>query len=836
LKEVVDMNERIANAYRNGELVLLIGAGASLTSLDQNGKNLLSSKELAQRIAEESGWNYSGEPLPSVYVAAKKVLGDKLNDLIIGFYRHCRPSHEYLTVSKYSWPRIYTLNIDDALDKALFYSPQKVNIRHRLDKVYDQDQLFKSLDYVKLNGSADRIELGFIFSQDEYGKASAKVPLWYRELAEDFYRYTFLFVGTKINEPLFYHQIARYRDDTHSVERRSYVLTPHATEIEKNSLAALNLEHIPGTMADFASWLTVRYPVPLKPIDIAFNKNPALQELFSKNSIEEKNKYATLFDDIVIVSRDYLKSQRSGFSGSSKIRPFYRGFKPEWSDILKQIPATLEATVMLYEKISELLNKSENLLVVAGPAGSGKTTLLKQVALMLSDQNKITCYFLEKPTSNFEAIIVELEKINKNRYCIFYDKLDSHAIDLRNSIKSGRLKKGLFIGSESQRKWENNSKDILGNLCSELVHLSEINKNDAANILDKLKKYGPWTRLSRMKKYERINELLVRSKRQLLIGLLETTYGEGFEKIIEKEYNDIPDGEERSFMIIVGLATMHRYYVKQEYVSRALAYLGINQRINSLALKLSGIIYYNNGKLLARHPVYVRHLFDNLIATDDIYPALKSLLMAFTVYEAPVSKHIGKNELSLFKALINHRFLNRIFRTNRQLVFEVYASFEKHFENDGHFWLQYGLALRDINKQEEAFEKFKTALLAFPSSSHIEHALAQQELIIACTCQSKVRAYDLLDTAKERLENQIKYFKDYGNYPIVTLSEGHTAVVKKFDGDSDAKKIARIYANRISKIDGYREHSRLSRAWINLTTYTTTGEWSYKDGDIGDIL
>ncbi|MEA3415167.1 MAG: hypothetical protein U9R02_03275 [Thermodesulfobacteriota bacterium] len=130
------MNERIANAYRNGELVLLIGAGASLTSLDQNGKNLLSSKELAQRIAEESGWDYSGEPLPSVYAAAKKVLGDKLNDLIIGFYRHCRPSHEYLTVSKYSWPRIYTLNIDDALDKALFYSPQKVNIRRELRDVH----------------------------------------------------------------------------------------------------------------------------------------------------------------------------------------------------------------------------------------------------------------------------------------------------------------------------------------------------------------------------------------------------------------------------------------------------------------------------------------------------------------------------------------------------------------------------------------------------------------------------------------------------------------------------------------------------------------------------
>ncbi len=820
------MNERIANAYRNGELVLLLGAGASSTSLDQNGRNLLSSEGLAQRIADKAGWSYDSEPLSTVYAAAKKILGDGLNDLITRFCRHCRPSQEYLTVSKYIWPRLYTLNIDDALDKALLSnSPQKVNIRHRLDKVYDQDQVFRSLDYVKLNGSADRIELGFIFSHDEYGRASAKPPLWYRELAEDFYRHTFLFIGTKINEPLFYHQIARYRDDTHSVERRSYVLTPHATEIEKNSLAAFNLEHIPGTMADFASWLTASFPVPLEPYDIAFNKNPALQELFSKKNIAEKNKYAELFDDIVIVSRNYLKSQSSGFSGLSTIRPFYRGFKPEWSDILDQVPATLEVTGTLYDKISELLNKSTNVLVVTGPAGSGKTTLLKQVALKLSDQNNITCYFLLKPTHNFKVIIDELEKLNKNRYCIFYDKLDSHAIDLRTLIQSGRLRNTLFIGSESQRKWENTSKDLLGTEPLDIIRLSEINKHDAVNILDNLKKYGPWTRLSKMNKNERINELLVRSKRQLLIGLLETTYGEGFEQIIEKEYNDIPVGEERSFVIIVGLATMHRYYVKQEYVSRALAYLGVHQRIHSLAPKLSGIIYYNNGKLLARHPVYVRHLFDNVIVPHDIYPALEALLMAFTVYEAPVSRHIAKNEVSLFKALLNHRFLKAIFKSNRLLVLKLYTFFEKHFENDGHFWLQYGLALRQMDKQEEAFVKLKTALLAFPHSSHIEHALAQQELIIACTCKSQVRACELLDTAKERLEHQIEYRKAPGNYAIVTLSEGHTAVIRKFDGDSDAKKIARIYANRIAKIDGYREYSRLRQAWINLTTYATTGQW-----------
>lgn len=824
------MYKSLGSAYEKGELVLFIGAGASISSFDKNGDTLLSSQKLSKKIAEKAGWTYSNEPLSSVYSAAKNVLGDDLNNLLIDTFKHCSPSKEYTVLSKYSWPRIYSINIDDALDKALLRnSPQNINIRHRFDKVCDRDQLYNNLDYIKLNGSVDRMDAGFIFSQDEYGIASSKVPLWYRELAEDFYRYTFLFIGTKINEPLFYHQIARYRSDTGSIERRSYVLTPNATEIEKNSLKTLNLEHLPGTLNDFTSWLQSNFPTPLCPTDIAFNKNPALKEMFSKESNEDKKRYTKLFDDIVIVNHEFLKSASGLGNKSLKIRQFYRGFKPEWDDILDGVPAILEATNELYKGIRKHLKEDSNLLVVTGPAGSGKTTLLMQVALMLSEKNGVPCYFLEKPTLNFEKLIVELEKLNKSRFCVFYDKLDSQALELKNLIESNHLTNCLFIGSESQRKWENFSKEIIGHFSSLNIQISEINESDAKRILNKLERFGPWTRLGKLTKKNQINELMVRSKRQLLIGLLEVTYGIGFEKIIEKEFNEIPSGEEQLFVIVVGLATMHRYYIKQEYVSRALAELDIQHSIDYLHKKLSGIIFYNSGKLLARHPVYVRHLFDNVIAPKQLFLSLKALLMAYTVYAAPVIMHVDKNEISLFKSLINHKFLKDIFRTDRNLVFEIYETFEKFFENDGHFWLQYGLALRDAKRHESAFEKLKTALLAFPGSSHIEHALAQQELIIAGLSQSKIKAYDLLNSAKERLEKQISTMANRKNYPIVTLSEGHTTIVKKFDDDNEAKEIAKLYANRISSISGYRENVRLAKVWSKLTTYATTGLWENND-------
>ncbi|MGH8579113.1 MAG: SIR2 family protein [Gammaproteobacteria bacterium] len=205
------MNELIKRSIERGRLVLLFGSGASVDCLDSNHQQVLSSGELAVFLAAEAGQSYNGESLPIVYAAAKRRLGNQLPTLLESKFRHCKPSPAYATIARYPWARIYSLNIDDAFDSALrSNSPQRANVRYRNDPVVDQDQVYKHLDFVKLNGSIDRLADGFVFSPREYGSGSSRPPLWYQAVAQDFFRYTFLFIGTKLNEPLFYHQIERY--------------------------------------------------------------------------------------------------------------------------------------------------------------------------------------------------------------------------------------------------------------------------------------------------------------------------------------------------------------------------------------------------------------------------------------------------------------------------------------------------------------------------------------------------------------------------------------------------------------------------------------------------
>jgi len=214
------MNERIKSAIEAGRIVLVFGAGASIGSSNQSGNPVLSGTDLSQLLAKEAQVEYSGEGLQVVYGAVKHILGGRLNDILEMNYRHCEPSENYIAISKFPWARIYTLNIDDALDIALVkHSKQKVNTIYRFDKIIDQDKIFNKLEYVKINGSIDRLSEGLIFSESEYGKASAESPLWYRELAEDYFKYTIIFIGTKLDESTLWHHIERYKLNTNSEKR-----------------------------------------------------------------------------------------------------------------------------------------------------------------------------------------------------------------------------------------------------------------------------------------------------------------------------------------------------------------------------------------------------------------------------------------------------------------------------------------------------------------------------------------------------------------------------------------------------------------------------------------
>lgn len=504
------MNEYIKKSFLKGRLVLLLGAGASKGCQNTLGGDIPSGDELAKILAEEMGEEYDGESLSNVYGAAKDVLGSQINRVLERHFKHCKPSQEYVELLRHPFSRIYTLNIDDAFEKAAYQQSgdRKFNVRHRCDCIEDVDQFYQTLDYIKLNGDIRKTSEGFIFSNQEYGLASTTEPFWYEELANDYDNYVFVFIGTELNEPLFYHQIEKYKNKSGGNDSRSYILIPSLSNINKKSLESNNIYHIEGVLSNFTGWLKSEFSPPLTGSDIVNNIRP---ELTSENKGDHS--YSQELSGVIPINRASLALMKRT-SGNSKIRNFYRGFKPNWIDITDSVPAYLERIKIFFEK--ELRGgkpKPLSLYLIFGAAGSGKTTALMQIALKLADENDRNVFYIEEYKNNISQLISELDQRNEEPYYVVVDRVVGSAASQISKIIEVGKSNAIFISSENPSIWRNRVKEHLASHVTKNTDISKIDPNDASSLLDKIKKFGHWTRLEKMSQKDRISELVDKSKK-----------------------------------------------------------------------------------------------------------------------------------------------------------------------------------------------------------------------------------------------------------------------------------------------------------------------------------
>lgn len=825
------MLPEIKTAYQNGRLMLLLGAGASGGSRDSDNLEMPMGDDLARELAAQMKWVYGGEHLGTVYSAINANDSSRLQSFLRKRLTNTRPSKALQTIASFPWSRIFTLNIDDCTEKALLkVGTQDLHIFSRNSPLEEIDPIFKSVQLVKLNGSADRPEDGFIFSPQEYGEGSNRLPIWYRELGQNHTNYTFVFIGSKLNEPLFQHAIAEMRSIVKREPLRGYVITPSASEIDRHHLNSFNLTHISGKIEDFAEWLA--HEMPRRPTgwDLATARRPELRNI--TQALNEKQKRA--LNSVTLVSAESLPRVTSAYK-LGMIRDFYKGYKPQWADILDGVPAEL-AFIKDFSKLVETGHENRKCIALIGPAGSGKTTALMFAALHVSRVSNTPVYFLREAVSDIKEVVVALEQINTSVFYLFIDKIESMHNEIAELLGGSQTKHVCIVASERLNIWNRRVKATVDPFISKAFKVEKIRKADANLILEKLEKFGPWTRLRPMTLQDRVIEIYNKADRQLLIGLMEATTGLGFTQIIANDFKNIGDERHKQFLVIVGLASIHRSTLSSNIVGSALLSLGIAEDVNMLSRETEGIVITDAKKYSARHPVYIRELFEKIVPTAMIRDCLIAVLEGFSDYETPVVKNVGKADGVVFKSIINHRFVKEILRDNEETVRSVFEVFETKFHIDGLYWLQYGLSLRDFGKHDEALDKFRTARDAY-KSTQIEHAYAQQLMIIASKSPSWDAAEPLLKESIEALRELNRAADETDSYPIVTLAEGHISVMLRFFGVEGTKSIAQQYANELLAALKRHPGSRLQEAVSKVVTVATSGTWkeSYGPGYLDDI-
>jgi tetratricopeptide (TPR) repeat protein len=375
--------------------------------------------------------------------------------------------------------------------------------------------------------------------------------------------------------------------------------------------------------------------------------------------------------------------------------------------------------------------------------------------------------------------------------------------------------------------------------------LRRFSEGDAAKLVEALISNVPNPALKKLTTTERLSKFL-NSRRQLLIAMKEAVGGGEFDGIIENEFASLKEQERRIFFLIVAVSTLARVGIQKGQMQQIWIKGGYTKNLEICLSELLGIVEPGaNGRLLARHELYVRHIIDNQADLNELRDAFVRILDFFGGYKIPVIRSIDKLDGQLFKFLFHHATLYKLFakRGSPELAIDIYNRFDLLFQQDGHYWLQYGLFNRQMRNHREALRMLKLSIEAHEENPFAEHAYAQELFVHAIDyVKDKQSAAKMAKEAEERLLrlHASKMGADY--YPLLTLFTLDSKFMLRNGMQNVARQKAMEYFEKILLLEKlYPNNKDILSAKTAALKLATTGIWrppvfSNQQLDDGDFV
>ena len=814
--------------------MIVLGAGASFTSQNARGDRIKVGEALAAAISAKAGIEYNKESLVEVLGAVRgSILSDPvLYSILSQEYKGCEPSKELEDIFKYTWKRLYTWNIDDTVENS---KGRCVQTRRFYNGLRDKAVEFEGpnvLHIIHLHGEVVRPEHGFILTEQEYAEhIKSERHFWYQRLAQDYLSTCPVFIGSRLAEPILMAEIERAKKDGKVVSGKSFLITPDKLSIiQTANLKAKGIVHIRATLEDFIVWLKKNIPGGWSPKDIVSSSNNFRPNYLDGITFDEVQAVHSVRPiNIREIKDNFLKLGRS--EQERRARNFLEGFQPSWLIALSDVPVWLDSTDQLYRSFEVSVNNNVKFFIVTGQAGSGKSTAVMSVISKYSEINKIDLYELKADVKNVTKALTLLKRIHSKKIIVYIGDLFIYGDNFRNYIESISGENFIIVSTARSGEWGEHFVRYLGDIATPFQFQRFVRK-DFEPLIERLVKYVPSPKFRQATKQAQIAKLS-NSKNQLLIALREATQSERFDEIITSEFEGLPDDDTRRLFIIIGISTLARVGINITTAKEAYHHVAEKRSFEQAMSPLDGIVSETEtGRLVARHDLYVRHILDSVTNFDEIIKAVTSILKTYRKFDIPVIKSVARTDYTLFKYVTNHSFVMSVSRNHGVIKrgAEVYRDFEVDFQLDGHFWLQYGLYMADINRLDAAVSMLKKSIEAYSANEFAIHALADIELRVAKERESFDPATRSLinDAVKSLTLQDAKSQITTDQYPIVTLVNGHLGALIKHGQKEAAREAAVRYFDRIKQLEKETDSSALRSAKERLIKFTTFGEWFEK--------
>jgi len=699
-----------------GRYSLFLGAGVNVGGKLRSGESLPLGDDLRQQLVRLKGI----KPSSSLARAYAQLSQSEKDTYLTDPFSNCSPAPALLKLPHFFWRRIYTLNIDDALEAA-YRTPQPLQVAdpktHAAPYVEASD--INLAQIIHVHGWSQQPNDGYIFSLAEYAGSMGPGNPWVNVLAHTIATEPFIIAGTSLEEPdLEYFLGGRSLNSVRTDRGPSFLVEPYPDSATEKECERHGLVLYKGTFDEFLSELLSNFPD--RPLPIS-----APSGLSDDHFIVAPRK-----KDLALFSRDFTFVVASQVKENADLG-FLVGREPSLDDIALGRDIPRRSTLNLKSDIRKRMSGKGwdvNFLLIDENAGSGKTTILLRALYDLAAEGFAIFNYRSISTPDIDQS-AKIFNALKGPFIISCDDFADHAPAMIELYKKINRNDFLVIGCERSYRL-NYALQILAGSPFARFTLSEFNAQEAKLLAQKLDNVGLTSIPS--KQFDQKSQEISRDPIALAVCRILNNFRSA-DQIVESLLKDADSGRIERYLASALASYCYRAGLRYGILSSAFTSDDLKRQFN--ARDMLPLAYSNESDreyVIPLNPILGERVLRTMAERDeslvfDVYCAVGSQLSSYVNREAMRKR---TPEARIAGRMFDYDDVVNEFIPNRSE--EFYLRMKKFWDWNSRYWEQLALLKLDRFLTHSKVADLNQAI------SHTKHAVQVEKHPLGLTTLGRV--------------------------------------------------------------------------------------------------
>ena len=589
------------------------------------------------------------------------------------------------------WKRVWTLNIDDVLERVPPAVERKILKTFDWTDAYEPRHFERNeLQLVYLHGRAELLPSKpdhLIFSIPEYAGRQESAPGWHTEFRSEFCQKPFIICGARLQDEydlatvLKYGNRSRERGGCPSVLVLRSFASGQKERYERQGLipvAADGKQFFDALFEDLLEWNKLN-----KNIDI--NVEQGLLQLKASFGL--------------------LSKERRPLNRGRKLN-FYECAETQWDHIVNEYDAVFEESKVAAGHLTELSDALVTVALISGGVTSGKTAALYRAAALLEDAG-FSCWLFRGEESFSVLDLISYAAVNDKLVLIFDDcaNYSSLLTDLINEadIRNCQIK---ILATCDEIRLRAVEADLRGSDVRKLK-LSPLKRKSFQALYQKRSDKGRLGRCANMREGDAWKEFNDVYSGHILEWLESLENSFQYRDAILDMFNGTTQNIQTDRDLIALIATTHRFGYSLPYlIFDRFKNKNVDEEVFSGKGSLSQLGYFDTNGVRLRSRAFALFTWEQITLAERYnWSQVVVLSLAPLIVKSSISKRTLPYQI--VKSLMDWQFVKSSLLDRSE---EWYGQIESEFGWNARFWEQRALLASDSSEEARAFSYAKKAV------------------------------------------------------------------------------------------------------------------------------